>query len=690
MYWSRPLLSLAGKGKVSQSLLKLSESNIHNLKELVWIFPLRIQKAPSLASFDAILADELFFGSGEIIQTSFAPSFGKRGKRNIQLLNVSCVVKDQVSKKTLELKWFNAYPTLRKQLQQFSHISFLGKVSEFRGVFQIINPKINPPLMTNSAKMLIEYPTINTVSGKNVQKVIQKIDAEVWARPLSILTAKMEQNLKLCSLNNALLIIHGKKMSTPEQLESAKNRLIYEEFLENQLKVFARKLKNKKLSAPAVTISQSKQSNLFSIFPYQLTTDQKMVFKHILYDLSSGKPMMRMIQGDVGCGKTSVAILAALTVINQGLQVALMCPTEALADQHFKTIGALLDDKISSTLLLGNTRPKEKRCISEDLKTGKIDLIIGTHSLIQDNIEFKRLGLAIIDEQHKFGVVQRQKLAHKGKEATHTLIMTATPIPRSLQLAQYGDLDISTIRVMPQGRKGTKTRIVTPQTYESYLSFLKTRMSLKEQVYVVVPAIEESDALNLNNIQKQFESYRRFFPEHKIAILHGKLDTKEKQSVMHSYARGEIEILISTTVIEVGINVINSTVISIYNPERFGLSSLHQLRGRVGRGDKPGFCFLITDDNTSQESLKRLKIIEKTNDGFEIAEADLKNRGQGDLFGSSQSGHISNYRLANIVKHYKIFQKVAADIEQIKINDTEYINQVLLDLIDKDEVSSTI
>jgi len=398
---------------------------------------------------------------------------------------------------------------------------------------------------------------------------------------------------------------------------------------------------------------------------------------------------MRMIQGDVGCGKTSVALIAALMCQSNKRQVAFMCPTEALARQHYETFSKLLGSKIKMDLLLGGHKPKEKKVIQEKLISAETDLIIGTHSLIQDSIEFKDLGLAIIDEQHKFGVKQRQKLTAKGS-GTHTLIMTATPIPRTLQLAQYGDLDISTIRTMPGGRKGTKTRIVTEATYEKYLSFIKTRIELGEQIYIVVPAIEESETINVNNVNQLQLEYKKFFPEYSIAALHGQLNHEEKTEVMQNFTGGKIQILISTTVIEVGINVLNSTVMAIYNPDRFGLSSLHQLRGRVGRDDKPGFCFLITEKNVSPQAMQRLKVIENTNDGFEIADADLKNRGEGELFGANQSGHSSDYKLASIFENFDIFEKVSQDINDLKQNHTEKLNNVLIKLTEDTKVSSTI
>jgi ATP-dependent DNA helicase RecG len=624
-----------------------------------------------------------------MISINFTPAFGRRGKGKTQLFNATCVVKDLYSEKYLNLKWFNTYPSLKKQIEAFDSFSFMGAVSEYNGTLQIVNPKINPKVVEGHNQMLIEYPTVNSVSGNNLKKIIDKVPDDLWNQSSSIIPEKIESSLNLKCINESLKIIHGKINSNKTDIDQAKDRLIYEEFFKNQLSILARKMKYKKLKAPQIKSSKKDLEQFKKFFPYELTTDQNQVIEHIKNDFSSSLPMMRMIQGDVGCGKTTVALISALMVIKNGGQVALMCPTEALAIQHTKTISSLINKEIKMELLIGSTKLKDKNVIYQQLVSGEINLIIGTHSLIQKAVEFSNLQLAIIDEQHKFGVEQRQTLIKKGS-GVHTLIMTATPIPRTLQLAQYGDLDISTIRVMPGGRKGIKTRIVTPETYEKYLSFIKTRMSIGEQIYIVVPAIEESEVLALQNVNSLIHTYKKYFPEYKIEALHGQLKSDEKAKIMNDFADGKIQLLISTTVIEVGINVLNSTVISIYNPDRFGLSSLHQLRGRVGRGEKAGFCFLITDKDTAKDALGRIRIVEKTIDGFEIAEADLLNRGQGDLFGANQSGHISSFRLGNIVQDFPIFEKVSQDIQKMKETNTEYLNNELLKLLNDTKVSSTI
>jgi ATP-dependent DNA helicase RecG len=352
-----------------------------------------------------------------------------------------------------------------------------------------------------------------------------------------------------------------------------------------------------------------------------------------------------------------------MIVIENGAQVALMCPTEALATQHYLSTKELFEEKeYNVKLLLGSTPAKEKKQIQKELAEGTIDFIIGTHSLIQDSVAFHQLGLAIIDEQHKFGVDQRIRLTSKTTGA-HCLIMSATPIPRSLSLTQYGDLDISTIKVMPSGRKGHKTRIVTQDSYQQFLSFIMTRLSLKEQIYVVVPAINENleSEQDFHNLVNVLDRFKKYFPNHNVEGLHGQMKADEKAQMFHDFKNHKVDILVSTSVIEVGINVLNATIMAIMNPERFGLSSLHQLRGRVGRGEKPGFCFLVNDKQISELSMERLKVIEDNTDGFKIAEEDLKIRGEGDLFGTDQSGSQSQKRLANIILHADVLNEARAD-----------------------------
>lgn len=685
--WASSVMELAGKSKPSQSLTKLYKGGIKSISDLIWILPLRVQKAPNISSFSTMEIDKLFIGSATLIDIRFTPNYSRKGKNSAQLFNATAVVKDEYSNNYLNLKWFNTYSSLKKQIESLRTFTFMGKVSDYKGTLQITNPKINPKEISTPGKLIIEYPTVHSVPGRYILSIISKIPISLWERPLYILPSSLASSLKIQPLNKAFKVLHG--LESSGDIQVAKDEIIYQEFFYSYMKVLARRFRNKQIPSQKVTIESSKVSTFKKLFPYDLTIDQSTVLDEIISDFSSQRPMMRLLQGDVGCGKTTVALISALIIIENGSQVAIMCPTETLARQHFDSFSEILPKNINMLLLTGSTPLKEKAVINEQLLTGSADLVIGTHTLFQNNIQFSDLKLAIIDEQHKFGVDQRQKLINKGT-TTHSLIMSATPIPRSLQLSQFGDLDISTIRSMPKGRKGVKTRIVTEQTYEKYLSFIKTRISIGEQIYIVVPAIEESETLAIENVNSLSQTYKKYFPEFKVAVMHGGLNAKEKSEIMKKFSDNKIQILISTTVIEVGINILNSTVMSIYNPERFGLSSIHQLRGRVGRGEKPGFCFLISHKDMSSDALARIKIIEKSHDGFEIAQADLVNRGQGDLFGAEQSGYKTHYKLANPILHYKVFEKVTQDIEKLQLSHTEDVNNYLLELLEDSKISSTI
>ncbi len=663
--WNSPIEDLLGKRRVKTSE-KLKTAGIQKLKDLLWIFPLRVLKVPGVQEFSQAHEGEYFRGRGTIVQINSRPNFYAKGKGRAVLRNITATVRDVNSYETLIIKWFNSYASVENKLRSTDTIDFLGIVSSYQGQLQISNPEFSPAseeFITNE-ELKIEYPTVATVSGNNFKKILQLIPTELWDSIPETLPKNILNSHNFMSASDAFKIIHAKHPWSKEDESVAKNRLIYEEFFIDQAKIYIRRKKNKKENSPIIEINKEQLDQIFSIFPYALTSDQIKTIKDIEEDLSSGSPMMRLIQGDVGSGKTSVAISAALIVIKNKKQVAFMCPTESLALQHYLTICELLDEsKVNIKLLLGSTKNKDKKLILKELESGEINLIIGTHSLFQDSVKFKNLALAIIDEQHKFGVEQRIKLIKKGI-GTHSLIMTATPIPRSLSLTQYGDLDISVIKQMPSNRRGHQTRIVTPETLNKFMSFLITRLELGEQAYIVVPAIKENEQQSFFALEQILDKFKKIFPSYIVEPLHGQMSSEEKENIFKKFKNNEINILISTSVVEVGINVLNATVMGIMNPERFGLSSLHQLRGRVGRGEKPGFFFLITDKNVSPDSLNRLKVIESTIDGFKIAEEDLKIRGQGDLFGKDQSGQNTNKKLANIITHSDLLEKAKNDFDK--------------------------
>lgn len=687
--WKSSITALCSTPKKpTKTIQKLQASGIELIEDLIWLLPLRVIKLPSTKPFSEMKVGNYFKGSATIINVDISPAFGKKGKNKVQLYNATAVVKDSKSNSFLNLKWFNSYPNLKNQLESLDEFVFLGIVSDYKGIAQVVNPSLNPP--ENKSDLLIEYPTVSGVSGNHLKSLIQKIQPSLWSTPLDFFSKDLSSELSISSLNQTFMTLHGLTDEyAPELFKKAQEELVYFEFLKDQLKVVARKLSIKSIKAPKIEIDEDSIDKFIKTFPYEFTTDQTKVCHEIFKDLSLGHPMMRIIQGDVGCGKTTVAIVAALGVALAGGQVAIMCPTEALALQHFKTFTDLLGSKFTIDLLVGSTKNSQRKLIQDRLSSTQTKVLVGTHSLFQDSVSFSNLQLAIIDEQHKFGVEQRLRLVSKG-QGTHCLLMSATPIPRTLQLAQYGDLDISTIKTIPSNRKGTQTRIINAQTYEKYLSFVKTRVELGEQIYIVVPAIEDNEENDLKNIEKVESLYKRYFPQFSVRALHGKMKPEDKNEVLINYNKGLIQILVSTSVIEVGINVLNATVMAIYNPERFGLSSLHQLRGRVGRGQKAGFCFLIPDNNISQDGIKRLKVVEKSHDGFEIAEADLKNRGEGDLFGSSQSGNVSSHKVANIFEHFSIFEKVQRDVDKVKNKKPELFIPLLNKLSQDKKISTTV
>ncbi len=708
MNWNSPLEKLF-RSKKTKTCEKLQSAGFQKLEDLLWLIPLRTQELPLINSFTSLNEGELFSGQGQVLSIQARPNFRVRGKRGIPLQNITLTVKDSFSSDTLQLKWFNTYPSLKDKLSKAQFLKFTGTAQIYQGQWQIVTPDIEvltddeilnqipTPGQNHKPVIRIQYPTINGVSTTHIKQMMDRIPKDMWISIQENMPPLLLSKHNLLNRSDAFQLIHGLNHSiewNKSLIPEAKRRLIFEEIYLEQIKILARRGREIKKSAPVFSANEEIWKSIEKVFPYELTVDQKQSILDIKADFLSGHPMMRLIQGDVGCGKTSVAMVVSLIAIKSGFQVAFMCPTESLAQQHFQTINELIrpikeDFNIQSTLLLGGYSAKEKKEIQEKIKSGEVNFVFGTHSLFQKSVEFKQLGLAIIDEQHKFGVNQRLELLKKGGEpGVHCLIMTATPIPRSLSLTQYGDLDITTIKQLPGGRPGIKTRIVEQENFKKFLSFIKTRASMKEQIYVVVPAITESQNQDILNLESTLEQFKKYFPDLKVQGLHGQMSTEEKNQTLQDFKAHQFDILISTSVIEVGINIINATVMAIFSPERFGLSSLHQLRGRVGRGDKPGFCFLVLDKQVSKESLTRLKVIEDHLDGFKISEEDLKIRGEGNLFGVEQSGAVSHRKISNILTHQPVLIEIRNDLDQIK-GTPEVLN--ILNSLSKDEkILSTI
>ncbi len=678
--------------KTTKTMESLKSVGINSIFDLLWVIPLRIFKLPPIQPISMVLEGKYFRGVGKVVSFQSRPNFKAHGKGRVPLNNLTIVVMDLNDQATIQLKWFNCYPSVTSKLKELEKIYFSGVVQSFQGNLQIISPETSSDPLDSSGEddFIIQYPTVNGINSGNLKKLIAKIPESIW----NIDEVQLSSSSRFLGFMQSMRVLHGKDSViawSEEKKEKARESLAYFEFFCEQLKHKVRKQKLHLSPAIIMNVNHDEMlSHVQNLFPYNLTIDQKKSLIDVFTDFLGPGPMMRMIQGDVGCGKTTVAFGAAIATVGSGHQTAIMAPTESLALQHYKNLKKIIpQDGIEIALLLGATSSSDKKDILVNLKSGKIKIIIGTHSLFQDSVEFKSLGLAVIDEQHKFGVNQRLKLVGK-TTGCHCLLMTATPIPRSLSLTQYGDLEISIIKTLPGHRKGFKTRIISPDTYPKFLSFLKTRISMGEQAYVVVPAIEESENMDTANLIDAHKKFQAYFPNLKVEGLHGQLKSEQKQKVLIDFNEGNIDILVSTSVVEVGIDVENATIMAIINPERFGLSSLHQLRGRVGRGSKPGFCFLVCEKIPSQQAFERLRVIESTDDGFKIAEEDLKIRGEGDIFGTSQSGSGGFRRIANIITDYPLLEIARNDVEKLSVKDDFKSHPIVKLMAQNDHVVSTV
>lgn len=541
-----------------------------------------------------------------------------------------------------------------------------GKYERFRGRIQLTSPEIEKvDNIRNLGRIRGIYNQTKGLTNNNIDYLIdQVIDKNLFEE---CIPNDLIKKYSLIDKNKAIKNIHR-----PENRKSyalSKQRLVYEELLFFELSILS--MQNKNNSSHGIKFNiPNKIYEFINNLPYKLTSGQEKVLKDITGDMQNGKSVNRLIQGDVGSGKTIVSIILSLVAVLNGYQCAIMAPTEILAKQHFESFNSLLEDYgVRIKLLVGSTSSKVKKEILTNTANGLIDILIGTHSLIEDDVKFFNLGLNVIDEQHRFGVIQRSKLRYKNDKACN-IIMSATPIPRTLSLILYADLDISIIDTMPGGRKNIKTLAINSSQVNEALTFIEKELNAGHQAYVICSLIEDNeDFENLESVEKVFKDLKKFFKNYKLALLHGRLSTDEKNKVMEDFKNRKIDLIVSTTVIEVGINVANATVMMIYNAERFGLSTLHQLRGRVGRGDAQSYCILF-NNSKSEISWRRMKIMTDSTDGFYIANKDLELRGFGDILGVRQSG-IPNLRLANPLKDQKILSYASTDAKNILKEDID-------------------
>ena len=649
-----PLTYIKGVS-VQRATLLYTELGIKNCNDLLNFFPFRYIDKTQFYQIK-----ELQPNSSEVQIvgkiTHIKSVAQKRGSRLVATF--------QDASGSMELVWFKGQKWIKDALKINTPYVVYGKLNHYNGSFSIPHPEmelVSEYKKKLQSKMQPVYPSTEKlsnsgVSNKLMRGYIQNLLLQVYDSIEESLSQEIIDDFKLIRKRDALLNVHFPK--SQEALAKAQFRLKFEELFFIQLQFVRKKLINKTKIKGFVFDNVGEHFNHFykNQLPFELTNAQKRVLKEIRKDVGSGAQMNRLLQGDVGSGKTIVALLSMLLAIDNGYQATIMAPTEILANQHYVAVSELLKGmNISVDILTGSVKTKKRREIHTNLEEGSLHILVGTHALLEDKVQFKNLGIAIIDEQHRFGVKQRAKLWSKNTLPPHILVMTATPIPRTLAMSVYGDLDISVIDELPPGRKAVKTVHRFDSNRLSVFKFLKDEISKGRQVYIVYPLIQESEAMDYKDLMDGYESISREFPspKYQISIVHGKMKSADKDFEMQRFVKGETQIMVATTVIEVGVNVPNASVMIIESAERFGLSQLHQLRGRVGRGSDQSYCILLTSFKLSDDAKTRLKTMVDTADGFKIAEVDLKLRGPGNIMGTQQSG-VLNLKIADVVKDSKV------------------------------------
>ncbi|WP_458413936.1 ATP-dependent DNA helicase RecG [Schinkia sp. CFF1] len=639
------------KGIGEETAQSLHEMGIYTIQELLEYFPYRYEDY-QIRDMRDVLHDERITVEGKVHSEPSLTFYGRKKSRLMFRVFVNQIL--------ISVVFFNQ-PYLKKQFAIGDTVTITGKWDQHR---QTITGNI---LKKGAITRKLQFEAVYSVKGKMTIKGMQRIIALALHQygqhieetfPLAIV-----KRYKLVSKQEAIYHIHQPR--SPEDLKQARRRLVYEEFLLFQLKMQAmRKFEREQSGGVSQSFSIDEIEEFIASLPFPLTNAQKRVVNEILKDMASPYRMNRLLQGDVGSGKTVVAAIAAYATIRAGYQGALMVPTEILAEQHASSLSALLEPhNIKTALLTSSVKGKKRREILAQLQDGEIDILIGTHALIQDEVNFKKLGLVITDEQHRFGVEQRRVLREKG-ESPDVLFMTATPIPRTLAITVFGDMDVSIIDEMPAGRKQIETYWVKEQMLDRVLKFIYKEIAKGRQAYVICPLIEESEKLDVQNAIDVHSMLLQYFPPAiKVGLMHGRLLSSEKDKVMQKFSENEYQILVSTTVVEVGVNVPNATLMVIYDAERFGLSQLHQLRGRVGRGSEQSYCILIADPK-SDVGKERMEIMTQTNDGFQLSQRDLELRGPGDFFGKKQSG-LPEFKIADMIHDFKVLEVARNDAAKL-------------------------
>ena len=667
-------------GKINKN--KLNELGIYNIKDIINYFPRTYLDYTNRVKIINLKPDNLYTCIATVKKFYIYKS---PNNSNLSIMNI--VIFDETSSikvtKFFLGKRFRSYSFFSSQKSLYipgTKLAISGKVKLSEYGKNFVDPQIeilntNEESFNFSGKIMPLYSLSESFSNLSFIKLIKKVIIYSKQYP-DLLNQKQLNSLSLVSKSDSLINIH--LPINQNALIESKKRLVFDELFLLQMKFLLRKRKNNK----KLTIQKSIKKNFLlkdflNKVPFQLTKSQEKVLDEIKSDLSDLTPMSRLLQGDVGSGKTIIAIASLLIELEKDQQGALMVPTEVLASQHYKNLIQFLNPLLVSVeLLTGNTPQKKRKEILTNLKNGMVDILVGTHALFEDKVVFNSLGMVVIDEQHRFGVTQRNRLLNKG-DNTNLLSMTATPIPRTLALSLYGDLDISQITELPPGRVPITTKIISEEELNILFKRVENEIDNGKQAYVILPLIEDSEKMNLSSAKKIFKYLsEEIFLKNKVGLLHGKLNSEEKNNVINSFVNNEVNILVSTTVIEVGIDVPNASIMIIYNSERFGLSQLHQLRGRVGRGSHKSFCYLVTSENNGLEN-KRLSVLEKSNDGFYIAEKDLELRGPGQLLGYKQSG-LPDFVLDNLPNNKVLIEKAREEAQRVINEDPDFKKNLLL------------
>ncbi|WP_298549172.1 ATP-dependent DNA helicase RecG [uncultured Parabacteroides sp.] len=662
----RSIMYLPGVGPKKAEILQ-KEAGISSYEDLLFYFPYKYIDRSRFYKVVEVTGDMPYIQlKGRIL---FFDTVGEGRTRRL-------IGKFTDGTGTIDLVWFKGINYVLDKIKTGVDYIVFGKPTEFGHIYNIPHPDIDSldqadkvangltPFYNTSEKMKKSF--LNSRAIQNLQYTL--LSGLNWTLPETLPPAVLNR-IRMMSFPEAIRNVHFPE--SVDKLRKAQLRLKFDELFFIQLNILRtsnlRKLKLKGIVFPSV-------GDYFNTFykeylPFELTNAQKRVVREIRADMGSGRQMNRLLQGDVGSGKTLVALLSMLLAVDNHCQACMMAPTEILATQHYATVmGFLKDMDIKVALLTGSTKKKERNKILPAIASGEIQIVIGTHALIEETVVFSSLGLAIIDEQHRFGVEQRSRLWTKNAVVPHVLVMTATPIPRTLAMTLYGDLDVSVIDELPPGRKPIQTVHRYDNKKAQLYDFLRKEIGQGRQAYVVYPLIEGSEKLDYKNLEEGFETFKEVFPDYKVCMVHGKMKAADKEAEMQKFISGEAQILMATTVIEVGVNVPNASVMVIESAERFGLSQLHQLRGRVGRGAEQSYCVLVSSYKLSNETRKRLEIMVNSNNGFEIAEADLRLRGHGDLEGTRQSGEGIDLKIANLAADGQILQ-YARDIAQDVLNE---------------------